>query len=64
MPKFICFKLLKQADRLAFSRALAKTGKRMEASKLIIATTTRSFISVNPRLKVLLVTFIFSSEYF
>jgi hypothetical protein len=44
----ICFKLDKQLARRALSRALANTGKRIAASKLIIATTTRSSIRVNP----------------
>ncbi len=44
----ICFWLLRQLVCLAFSRAFAKTGKRMAARMAMIAITTNSSISVNP----------------
>jgi len=40
--------LLIQLARRAFSRALAKTGKRMDAKIAIIAMTTKSSIKVKP----------------
>src|SRR5690606_2278134 len=43
-----CFRLLAHDVLLAFSLALANTGNRIAASRLIIATTTRSSINVNP----------------
>src|SRR5438552_8332112 len=43
-----CFRLLVQATWRAFSRAWAKTGKRMAARIAIIAITTRSSIRVKP----------------
>jgi hypothetical protein len=39
--------LLRQLVARAFSRALAKTGKRMAARIAMIAITTRSSMSVN-----------------
>src|SRR3954452_23527073 len=46
----ICFRLFMHADARAFSRAWAKTGKRMAASIAMIAMTTKSSMRVNPRL--------------
>src|SRR4028118_410227 len=45
-PVPICFILDRQADCRAFSRAFAKTGKRIAASIAIIAITTSSSIRV------------------
>jgi hypothetical protein len=44
----ICFRLLWHVLLRAFSRALAKTGKRIAARMAIIAITTSSSINVNP----------------
>src|SRR6266540_7273962 len=48
-PRLICFMFERQLVCRAFSRAWAKTGKRIAASIAMIAMTTRSSISVNPR---------------
>src|SRR5688572_14585739 len=48
MPSPICFKLLWQLERRAFSRARENTGNRMAARRAIMAITTRSSIRVNP----------------
>jgi len=42
-------RLLQQAAWRAFSLALANTGKRMAASKAMIAITTSNSMSVKPR---------------
>src|SRR5438270_7188600 len=44
-----CLRLLWQAALRAASRACAKTGKRMAARMAMMAMTTSSSISVNPR---------------
>src|SRR5579884_594996 len=44
----ICRKLLRQEMARAFSRACAKTGKRMAARMAMIAMTTSSSMSVKP----------------
>src|SRR6266852_1436807 len=44
-----CFRLLRQADWRAFSRAWAKTGNRIAARMAMIAMTTSSSIRVKPR---------------
>src|ERR1051326_3538718 len=46
-----CFMLLKQAVWRAFSRAWAKTGKRIAAKMAMIAITTSSSIRVKPERK-------------
>jgi hypothetical protein len=46
-PKLICFKLLMQLARRAFSLARANTGNRMAARIAIMAITTKSSINVN-----------------
>src|SRR5881628_3869539 len=48
MPVLSCLMFDMQAARRAFSRAWAKTGKRMAARIAIIAITTRSSIRVKP----------------
>src|SRR6478672_8269684 len=48
MPNPICFKLLWQLARRAFSRALANTGNRIAARMAIMAMTTKSSIRVKP----------------
>src|SRR5512141_3203969 len=45
----ICFRLLMQAEALARSRALAKTGNRMAARMAMMAMTTSNSIRVKPR---------------
>ena len=45
----ICLQLERQAACRAFSRAWAKTGNRIAARMAMMAMTTRSSISVNPR---------------
>src|SRR3989449_10639782 len=45
----ICLRLLRQTMERAFSRAWAKTGKRMAARMAMIAITTSSSIKVKPR---------------
>ena len=47
MPNPICLRLLKQLVRRAFSRALAKTGNKIDARIDIMAITTNSSMSVN-----------------
>jgi len=47
----ICRRLERQLVWRAFSRALAKTGKRIAARIAMIAMTTRSSIRVKPRLR-------------
>src|SRR5437868_2719012 len=48
VPSDHCFILERQEVCRAFSRAWAKTGKRIAARMAMIAITTRSSISVNP----------------
>jgi hypothetical protein len=48
----ICLMLLKQLVWRAFSRALAKTGKRIAARIAMIAMTTNSSMSVKPRRRI------------
>src|SRR5437867_2335771 len=48
MPRPICLKLERQVACRAFSRACAKTGKRIAARMAIMAITTSSPISVKP----------------
>src|SRR5690242_11350613 len=50
-PVPICFRLLRQEIARAFSRACAKTGKRIAARIAMIAITTRSSIRVKPVLR-------------
>src|SRR5262245_3034145 len=50
-PVAICLALLRQAVARAFSRAWAKTGKRMAARIAMIAITTSSSIRVKPRFR-------------
>jgi len=45
----ICLQLFKQLVCRAFSRALAKTGKRIAAKMAMMAMTTNSSMSVKPR---------------
>src|SRR6185369_12829978 len=47
----ICFSLERQEIARAFSRAWAKTGKRIAARMAMIAMTTRSSMRVNPLLR-------------
>src|SRR5438067_252074 len=49
MPRATCLRLERQAAWRAFSRAWAKTGKRIAARMAIIAITTSSSIRVKPR---------------
>src|SRR5436190_789718 len=51
----ICLRLLRQAVDRAFSRACAKTGKRMAARMAMIAITTSSSIKVNARCRLMVV---------
>jgi hypothetical protein len=54
MPKPICFMLLWQLERRAFSRARAKTGNKMAARIAIMAITTSNSMSVKPQRRVFL----------
>jgi multisubunit Na+/H+ antiporter MnhF subunit len=51
LPRPICFRLLTQPIRFAFSLALDSAGSSMAARMAMIAITTRSSISVNPALR-------------
>src|SRR5271170_808179 len=55
-PKEICLMLFRQVIWCAFSRDLARTGKRRAAKIAMMTITTRSSISVNP-VKIRLLTF-------
>jgi hypothetical protein len=48
MPSPICFRLLWQLARRAFSRARAKTGNKIAARMAMMAMTTKSSINVKP----------------
>src|SRR6266511_542103 len=50
-PFPICLRLLWQLDCRAFSRAWAKTGKRMAARMAMMAMTTSNSMSVKPLLR-------------